>query len=143
MNFFVQCYDLFQRISSASDVHDLKKDVENYQKLQYYKMNFNFINRKDIEQFIFDVRSDNTILTAIRQVKKTVMYGPLKFLNQLSLSELYNELCGEEYNIVLKGAYDSVKVLNDLTDEEDKELRTRFAKEDTDIFVQYKCKYPL
>ncbi len=139
MDFFTKCLDLFQRISDVSDVHDLEKDVNNYQKLQYYKMNFNRINRKKIEQFIIDVRCDNNIFTAIRQLKRTVMYEPSKFLYQLSLNELFNELCGEEYNIVLKGAYDSVKVLNELTDEQDKELQNKFANEDMDIFEQYKC----
>lgn len=142
MNFFAQCYELFQRISDMSDVHDLKKDVENYRKLQYYKMNFNCTNRKDIEQFIFDVRCDNDILTAIRQAGRIIINinGPLRRLDELPLPELYNELCGEEYNIVLKGAYDSVKVLNELTDEQDRELQNRFANEDTEIFVQYKCR---
>lgn len=136
MDFFAQCYDLFQRMS---DVHDLKKDVENFQKLKYYKMNFNCINRRDIEQFIFDVRCDNVIFSAIRQTGRIIMNGPLRRLDELSLSELYNELSGEEYNIVLKGAYDSVKVLNELSTEQDKELQNRFANEDTTIFVQYKC----
>ena len=137
MDFFAQCYDLFQRMS---DVHDLKKDVEDYQKLKYYKINFNCINRKDIEQFIFDVRCDNVILSAIRQAGRIAICGPLKRLDELSLPELYNELSGEEYNIVLKGAYDSVKVLNELTNEQDKELQNRFANEAATIFVQYKCR---
>lgn len=131
---------MFQRTSDISDVHDLKKDINNYQKLQYYIKNFWIINRNIIEEFIVDVRNDNVLFSAIQQVKGTVMYGPLRRLDELSLPELYNELCGEEYNIVLKGAYDSVKVLNELTDEQDKELQNRFANEDTNIFVQYRCR---
>lgn len=105
------CNELFWRMS---DVHDLEKDVENYQKLKYYKINFNYINRKDVEKFIVDVRTDNVIYSAIQQVARTIMLGPLRRLDELPLSELYNELSGEEYNIVLKGAYDSLKLLNEM-----------------------------
>lgn len=111
MNFFEMCNELFWRMS---DVHDLEKDVENYQKLKYYKINFNCINRKDVEKFIVDVRTDNVIYSAIQQVARTIMLGPLRRLDELPLSELYNELSGEEYNIVLKGAYDSLKLLNEM-----------------------------
>lgn len=41
--FFALCYDFFQRIS---DVHGLKKNVENYQKLQYYKMNLFYKSKR-------------------------------------------------------------------------------------------------
>ena len=137
MDFFEMCLELFQRMS---DAHDLKKDVENHQKLQYYKMNFNCINRKDVEKFIVGVRTDNVIYSAIQQVARTIIAGPLRRLDELSLSELYNELSGEEYYIVLKGAYDSLKLLNEMTPEQDKELQNRFANKDETIFMQYKCK---
>ncbi|MBD5096868.1 MAG: hypothetical protein HDT40_07695 [Lachnospiraceae bacterium] len=137
MNFFDMCKDLFERMS---EIDDLKKDVQIYKKWQYYITNFWLINREDIEKFIVDVRSDNVLYSAICQVKRMVMYGPLKRLDELPLPELYNELSGEEYNIVLKGAYDSVKVLNELTNEQDKELQNKFANEDITIFMQYKCR---
>lgn len=131
------CNELFWRMS---DEHDLKEDVENYRKLQYYKKNFSFINRKDIEKFIVDVRTDNVIYSAIQQVARMIMVGPLRRLDELPLSELYNELSGEEYNIVLKGAYDSLKLLNEMTPEQDKELQIRFASKDETIFMQYRCR---
>lgn len=137
MDFFEMCNELFWRMS---DEHDLEKDVENYRKLQYYKINFNFINRKDIEKFIVDVRIDNVIYSAIQQVARTIMFGPLRRLDELPLSELYNELSGEEYNIVLKGAYNSLKLLNEMTPEQDKELQIRFASKDETIFMQYRCR---
>ena len=57
---------------------------------------------------------------------------------ELYPNELYNELCGEIYNVVLKGAYDSVKLLNELTADEELELSKRFANGDSSIFTQYK-----
>lgn len=69
-----------------------------------------------------------------------IMVGPLRRLDELPLSELYNELSGEEYNIVLKGAYNSLKLLNEMTPEQDKELQIRFASKDETIFMQYRCR---
>lgn len=138
MDFIAQCHDLFRRTSDVSDVLDLKKDVENYQKLRFYMANFWGMDRKTIEEFIVDVRKHNQLFSAIRQASRIIINGPLRRLDELPLYELYVELCGEERNIVLKGAYDSVKVLNELTDEQDKELQNRFANEDASIFVQYK-----
>ena len=51
----------------------------------------------------------------------------------------YIELRGEICNVVLKGAYDSIKLLNDLTTEEELQLSKRFASGDSSIFTQYKC----
>lgn len=135
MNFFDMCYDLFQRMS---DVDDLKKDVENYEKLQFYIANFYNIDRKTVEKFIIDVRTDNIIYSAIQQVARAVVCGPLRRLDELPLTDLYNELLGERYNIVLKGAYDSIKLLNEIMPEQDKALQNRFANEDMTIFMQYR-----
>ncbi len=137
MNFFNRCNDLFQ---SMSDVKDLKKDVENYDKLQYYIENFSSINRKIIEKFIVEVRCDNVIYSAIQQITRTFITGSLRRLDELSLQELYNELLGERYNIVLKGAYDGIKILNERTPEQDIELQNKFARKDMTIFMQYKCR---
>ncbi|MCM1122117.1 MAG: hypothetical protein NC416_06005 [Eubacterium sp.] len=137
MNFFERCNELFQRMSDAKD---LDKDVENYNRQQYYMTNFYCVDRKIIEEFIKDVRSDNVIFSMIQQVARTVIIGPLKRLDELSLTELYNELIVERYNIVLKGAYDAIKLLNEVTPEQDNELQNKFAREDMTIFVQYKCK---
>lgn len=129
------CYDLFQRMS---DVDGLKKDVENYEKLQFYIANFYNIDRKTVEKFIIDVRSDNIIYSAIQQAARAVVFGPLRRLDELPLTNLYNELLGERYNIVLKGAYDSIKLLNEIMPEQDKSLQNRFANEDMTIFMQYR-----
>ncbi len=136
MNFFDMCYELFMR---TSKYHDLGKDVQNYNKVITYMNNFFGVERKEIEKFIIDVRMDNPVYSAIQQmVKEMVSNVPLRRLEELYPNELYNELCGELYNIVLKGAYDSIKLLNGLTREEELELSKRFANGDSSIFALYK-----
>ena len=101
--------------------------------------NFYGVDRKEIEKFIVDVRMDNSVYSAIQQIVKVVASNiPLRRLEELYPNELYNELCGEIYNVVLKGAYDSVKLLNELTADEELELSKRFANGDSSIFTQYK-----
>lgn len=136
MNFFDMCYELFMR---TSKYHDLGKDVLNYNKVINYLNNFYGVNRKEIEKFIVDVRMDNPVYSAMQQIVKVVASNiPLRRLEELYPNELYNELCGEIYNVVLKGAYDSVKLLNELTADEELELSKRFANGDSSIFTQYK-----
>ena len=136
MNFFDMCYELFMR---TSKYHDLGKDVLNYNKVINYLNNFYGVNRKEIEKFIVDVRMDNPVYSAMQQIVKVVASNiPLRRLEELYPNELYNELCGEIYNLVLKGAYDSVKLLNELTADEELELSKRFANGDSSIFTQYK-----
>ncbi len=65
---------------------------------------------------------------------------PPRTLDQLNPYELYNELQGEVYNIIKKGAFDSIKLLNDISSEQDEELAERFVKGDMTIFTQYRCK---
>ena len=136
MNFFDMCYELFMR---TSKYHDLGKDIQNYNKVIYYMNNFDGVDRKKIEEFIIDVRMDNPVYSAMQQIVKVVASNiPLRRLEELYPNELYNELCGEIYNVVLKGAYDSVKLLNELTADEELELSKRFANGDSSIFTQYK-----
>lgn len=136
MNFFDMCYELFMR---TSKYHDLGKDVLNYNKVINYMNNFYGVDRKEIEEFIVDVRIDNPVYSAIQQIVKGMANNvPLRRLEELYPNELYNELCGEIYNVVLKGAYDSVKLLNKLTVDEELELSKRFANGDSSIFTQYK-----
>ena len=136
MNFFDMCYELFMR---TSKYHDLGKVVLNYNKVINYMNNFYGVNRKEIEKFIVDVRMDNPVYSAMQQIVKVVASNiPLRRLEELYPNELYNELCGEIYNVVLKGAYDSVKLLNELTADEELELSKRFANGDSSIFTQYK-----
>ena len=136
MNFFDMCYELFMR---TSKYHDLGKDVLNYNKVINYMNNFYGVNRKEIEKFIVDVRMDNPVYSAIQQIVKVVASNiPLRRLEELYPNELYNVLCGEIYYVVLKGAYDSVKLLNELTADEELELSKRFANGDSSIFTQYK-----
>lgn len=136
MNFFDMCYELFMR---TSKYHDLGKDVLNYNKVINYMNNFYGVNRKEIEKFIVDVRMDNPVYSAMQQIVKVVASNiPLRRLEELYPNELYNELCGEIYNVVLKGAYDSVKLLNELTADEELELSKKFANGDSSIFTQYK-----
>lgn len=101
--------------------------------------NFYGVDRKEIEKFIVDVRMDNPIYSAIQQMVEVITNNaPLRRLEELYPNELYNELRGELYNVVLKGAYDSVKLLNELTVDEELELSKRFANGDSSIFTQYK-----
>lgn len=137
MNFFDMCYELFMR---TSKYHDLGKDIQNYNKVIHYMNNFYGEDRKKIEKFIIDVRMDNPVYSAIQQIAKVMSSNvPLRRLEELYPNELYDELCRERYNVVLKGAYDSIKLLNELTTEEELQLSKRFASGDGSIFMQYKC----
>lgn len=141
MNFMDMCYELFQRISK---IYDLSKDVQNYNRAIFYSSNFWNIDSETVINFIIEVRQDNIICAAIQQVLKMnrnfVVNGiPPKTLDQLSPYELYNELQGEVYNIIKKGAFDSIKLLNDISQEQDEALAERFVKGDMKIFTQYRC----
>lgn len=141
MNFMDMCYELFKRISK---IYDLSKDVQNYNRAIFYSSNFWNIDTEVIINFIIEVRQDNIIYTAIQQLLK--MYSdfmvsgtPPKTLDQLSPYELYNELQGEICNIIKKGAFDSIKLLNDISPVQDETLAERFVKGDMKIFTQYRC----
>lgn len=136
MNFFDLCYELFMR---TSKYHDLGKDIQNYNKVIYHMNNICGVDRKEIEEFIIDVRVNNPVYSAMQQMVKVMVSNvPLRRLEELYLNELYIELRGELYNIILKGAYDSIKLLNELTIEEELALSKRFANGDSSIFTQYK-----
>ena len=134
------CYELFQRISKT---HDLNKDVQNYNTAIFYLNNFWKTDSKTIIDFIIDIRKDNIIYTTIQRLLR--MYTnfvsnviQMRTLDQLAPYELYNELQGEICNIIKKGAYDSIKLLNDILSERDEDLAERFVKGDMTIFTQYK-----
>ena len=135
MNFFEMCYELFTRMSKY---HELSKDVENYNKIVWYLNNFQFADRKEIEKFIVDVRFDNRVYSAICQLQK-VVNGPIRKLSELNPNELFVELQGEIKNVVLKGAYDSIKLLYNLDEQQSAILAQRIAAEDMAIFTEYKC----
>ena len=111
----------------------------------YYSSNFWSIDSETIINFIIEVRQDNIIYTAIQQLlrmyKNFVINGmPPKTLDQLSPYEFYNELQGEICNIIKKGAFDSIKLLNDdISPEQDEALAQRFVQGDMNIFTQYRC----
>lgn len=135
MNFFDMCYELFMK---TSKYHDLGKDIQNYNKVIYYMNNFCNIDRKEIEKFIINIRMENPVYSAMQQMLKvTVGNTPLRRLEEIYLHELYSELRGELYNIVLKGAYDSIKILNQLTKKQEQDLLKGLAVGDRNIFVQY------
>lgn len=136
------CYELFQRISK---IDDLSNDVQNYNTAIFYSSNFWNIDSETIINFIIEVRKDNIIYTAIQQLLKTYRNFvlnriPPRTLDQLNPYELYNELQGEVYNIIKKGAFNSIKLLNDISSAQDEELAERFVKGDMTIFIQYRCK---
>lgn len=136
MNFFDLCYELFMR---TSKYYDLGKDVENYNKTIYYLNNFNFINRKEIEKFIIEVRFDNPVYSALCQLLKVLSSAPLRLLQELTPMELYFELKGEITNLVFKGAHDCFVLLNNLCEQESANLAKRIASGDMTIFTDYKC----
>ena len=141
MNFMDMCYELFQRISK---IYDLSKDVQNYNRAIYYSSNFWNIDSETIINFIIEARKDNIICAAIQQLLRmytnfVVNEIPPKTLDQLSSYELYNELQGEICNIIKKGAFDSIKLLNDISPEQDEALAERVVKGDMTIFTQYRC----
>lgn len=141
MNFLDLCYDLFLR---TSKYHDLGKDIENWNKWNFYVVNYYtgqlyFTKRKDIEDFIVDVRMDNPIYAAFSQLYKTINNGPLRKLNQLNDYELYIELRGEAPTIIYKGAYDCIKLYHNLDEQQSSDLAKRFALNDLTIFTDYKC----
>lgn len=141
MNFMDMCYELFQRISK---IYDLSKDVQNYNRAIFYLSNFWSTDSETIINFIIEIRQDNIIDAAIQQLLKMyrnfVVNGmPPKTLDQLSPYELYNELQGEVCNIIKKGAFDSIKLLNDISPDQDEALAERFVKGDMTIFTQYRC----
>lgn len=138
MSFVEMCEDIFK---TTSKYHNLSKDVLNLNTAIYYLNNFYSVNRKEIEQFIVDVRQDNPISTLLFQGLRA-MYNalPMRKLEELSLGELYYELQGETKNLKLKGAYDSFLLFNDLNEQQRHELAMRIANEDISIFGKYRSK---
>lgn len=140
MSFLDLCYDLFTR---TSKYHDLGKDVENLNKYNYYTTNYYLFNlyltnRKDIEDFIVDVRFDNPIYAFASQLQKAAN-GSMRKLCSLEPNELFIELQGELSNIVFKGAYDSIKLLYNLDEQQSINLAKRIVAGDMTIFTEFKC----
>ena len=133
MNFIDRCFELFEKTSKT---HDLSKDVENYNKALYYKDNFALISRKEVEQFIVSVRMDNPI-AAISEAVAKALRGNLDVISNIPPENLYQELQGEIANLVLKGALDSLKLLNSLNDEQAQRLAERLYNGDLAIFNEY------
>ena len=129
-----ECYKLFERTSKT---HDLSKDIKNYNKALFYLNNFYSVRREVIENFIVSVRLDNQIATIIELCAKA-QRGPINTLSQITIDNLYAELQGEIPNLIMKGALDSIKLLNDLNDEQTNQLATRFYNCDLTIFDDYK-----
>ena len=134
MNFLEECYKLLEKTSKT---HDLSKDIKNYNKALFYLNNFYNVQRDKIEKFIVSVRLDNQIAAIIELCAKA-QRGPISPLSQISIENLYAELQGEIPNLIMKGALDSIKLLNNLNDEQTKQLALRFYKCDLTIFYEYK-----
>ena len=134
MNFLEECYKLFEKTSKT---HDLSKDINNYNKALVYLKNFYTTEREVIENFIVNVRLDNQIAAIIELLAK-VQCGPISTLSQIPIDNLYAELQGEIPNLIMKGALDSIKLLNGLNDEQTNQLATRFYNCDLTIFDEYK-----
>ncbi len=113
MNFLDMCYQVFIK---TSKYHDLGKDIDNFNKLDsyltnYYTQNLYLTNRQDIENFIVEVRLDNSVYSAMCQLIKNAN-SPihLRPLQELTSNELFIELQGKVKNVIMKGAYDSIKL---------------------------------
>ena len=134
MTFIEKCFEIFERVAKS---HDLSKDVENYNKALNYRDNFYSVPRYEIENFIISVRIDNPIVAVIETVVKA-MNSKIDALWNLSLENLYNELQGEISNLIMKGAYDSIKLLNNLDKEQSDGLAKRMVEGDFTIFDEYR-----
>ena len=133
MTFIEKCFEIFERVAKS---HDLSKDVENYNKALNYSDKFYSVPRYEIENFIISVRIDNPIVAVIETAVKA-LNSKIDVLWNLSLDDLYNELQGEISNLIMKGAYDSIKLLNDLDKEQSDSLAKRMVNGDFTIFNDY------
>ena len=133
MTFIEKCFEIFERVAKS---HDLSKDVENYYKALNYRDKFYSVPRYEIENFIIYVRIDNPIVAVIETAVKA-LNSKIDVLWNLSLDDLYNELQGEISNLIMKGAYDSIKLLNDLDKEQSDSLAKRMVNGDFTIFNDY------
>ena len=134
MTFIEKCFEIFE---GAAKSHDLSKDVENYNKALNYRNNFYSVPPYEIENFIISVRIDNPIVAVIETAVKA-MNSKINALWNLSLNDLYNELQGEISNLIMKGAYDSIKLLNNLDKEQSDGLAKRMVECDFTIFDEYR-----
>lgn len=133
MTFIEKCFEIFERVAKS---HDLSKDVENYNKALNYSDKFYSVPRYEIENFIISVRIDNPIVAVIETAVKA-LNSKIDVLWNLSLDDLYNELQGEISNLIMKGAYDSIKLLNDLDKEQSDSLAKSMVNGDFTIFNDY------
>lgn len=133
MTFIEKCFEIFERVAKS---HDLSKDVENYNKALNYSDKFYSVPRYEIENFIIYVRIDNPIVAVIETAVKA-LNSKIDVLWNLSLDDLYNELQGEISNLIMKGAYDSIKLLNGLDKEQSDSLAKRMVNGDFTIFNDY------
>ena len=101
-----------------------------------YSDKFYSVPRYEIENFIIYVRIDNPIVAVIETAVKA-LNSKIDVLWNLSLDDLYNELQGEISNLIMKGAYDSIKLLNDLDKEQSDSLAKRMVNGDFTIFNDY------
>ena len=139
MNFIDICLHVFLSTSKKYESSkDLSKDLQNFDKALYYLRNFYNTDRKDIENFIVEVRKDNPMYTIKQQLIRLASGVHLTTIDNIDLSSLYNELAVEWANILYKGVYDSIKLFNDLKEDESEKIYRRLIDNDMTIFYDYK-----
>ncbi len=136
MNFIDTCYEILLK---NSKYHDIDKDLENYNEVVSYLRNFDSTDRKEIEEFIVEVRLHNPIVIQLDHLNRVLTnLQNARPLPNISLVELYEELKGEAVHIILKGAYDSIKLFNVLDEKKSIDLINRILNNDNNIFAEYK-----
>ena len=139
MNFIDICLQVFlNSYKKYESSKDLSKDLQNFDKALYYLRNFYNIDRKEIEKFIVDVRKDNPIYTLKQQLLRLTSGVHVTTIDNIDLSSLYNELAVEWANILYKGVHDSIKLFNDLKENESEKIYRRLIDNDMTIFYDYK-----
>ena len=138
MNFFEKCKHL---MDSTKEFKDLKDDFDNLNKWDNLVRNYADTPKETITNFIIKVRTNNIVFTVSKQLPKLVnsCISNIKprTIFELNFYELFIELKAEYFNIVSKGAYDCIKFIKNLS-EDDGKLAERIARFDDSIFNDLK-----
>ena len=134
MSFFGECYSVFER---ASKTHDLSKDWKDYNDAFFYLINFDIVRLEVIKDFLLKIRLNNPIAATFR-LSEGVQRRLLNGLARFSPDKLYKELQSEIPNLIIKGAFDSIRILNNLDEYQTALLATRMRNRDFTIFDEFK-----
>ena len=133
MNFFDKCKVLMDKTKSFKD---LKEDFDNLNKWDDLVKNYFYTPKEEIINFIIKVRINNLVYTMMQRVSEVIKNNenhPYRTLYDLNPLELFSVLKGEYFTIVSKGAYDCIKYLKNIN-EDDISLACQIANFDDSIF---------